>query len=632
MIHPWADSALPPPDLTVSEWAERYAVLTAESSSEPGKWRAIPYQVAMMDACCHERVERVTILKSARVGYTKVIGHLIGYHIHQDPCSILVVQPTIDDAEGWSKEELMPTIEQTDVLRSLVAPARAKDSGNTILRKRYPGGILHIVGANSARGFRRITVRLVLFDEIDGYPPSAGSEGDQEKLGEKRAETAWNRKIIKGSTPTEAGISRIGRSWRESSQGHYVLTCPHCRGFHIRRFSQPDKPVIIRGVPMPVSHLDFASSSWVCPSCGVLIDHGHHRAMIENGYWYGEHWDWHPGRGFSFLPAFDGHIGMHIWAGYSYSPNSTPIKLIREFRSVKDDPEQLKTFVNTVLGEEWVEKGEQLDSDHLQARAEHYPSEVPDGVAVLTAGVDVQQDRIEIEIVGWGAGEESWSIGYEVLVGDPAQDDVWVELMNLWQHGAWARSDASTMRLSALCVDSGYLPKRAYAFVVKAKSAHVYATKGRAGAYPVIEQRSARQRRAAKRTKGGVSPEMIGVDEGKLILQRRLKITSPGPGYCHFPHDRDAEWYRQLTGEKLVTRYPRGGRPVREWIQVAHAVEALDCRVLAYAALLLSGARLDQPSPRINPNSPDAQKPLTTPRQSTESSFIRPRGSLWIRR
>jgi phage terminase large subunit GpA-like protein len=592
---PCFDAALPPPDLSVSEWAERYAVLTAESSSEPGRWKAIPYQTAMMDACSHPSVERLTVMKSARIGYTKVLGHLIGYHVHQDPCSILVVQPTLDDAEGWSKEELQPVIEQTDVLRALIAPPRARDSGNTILRKKYPGGILHIVGANSARGFRRITVRLVLFDEIDGYPQSAGNEGDQEKLGEMRAATAWNRKVIKGSTPTEAGFSRIERAWNESSQGHYILNCPHCHAEHVRRLLRPKKQLVIRGEVVPAAHLDLDISCWRCPACEQPIDHSHHRDMIEGGRWLGEHWAWRPDQGFSFEPGFDGHVGMHIWAGYGYAPNSTPAKLAKEYLSVKDDPDRLKTFTNTVLGEPWEEPGEQVDADILMARRERFGAEVPEGVVALTAGADVQGDRIEIEVVGWGRGQESWAVDYQVLVGDPVQAEVWAELSELWSNGTWTRADGTSLRLSGLCVDAGYLPRRVYEFVRGAKDDRVWPIKGRAGAYPVIEDRTIRERRRAKRRKLGAAPELIGVDEAKAIIMRRLRvITKPGPGYAHFPHDRTDEWFYQLTGERMVTRYPRHGRPVREWVKMYTAVEALDCRVYAYAALLLSRVDLER--------------------------------------
>lgn len=608
LIHPWADAALPPPDLLASGWAAEYAVLAAGSSSEPGRWVSIPYQIAMMDACCHPEIERVTIMKSARVGYTKVIGNLIGYHIHQDPCSILVVQPTIDDAKGWSKEEFMQTVEQTEVLRELVAPSKTRSSESTILQKHYPGGILHVVGANSARGFRRITVRLVLFDEIDGYPPSAGNEGDQEKLGEMRSETAWNRKIVKGSTPTEEGISRIGRSWRESSQGHYVLHCPQCGGEHIRRFFKPEKAIKIRGSDIPVAHLELASACWVCPHCDERISHRHHRHMIEGGYWLGDDWEWRPGVGFTLLPTFAGHIGMHIWAGYGYSPNSTPAKLAAEYLSVKDDEDRFKTFVNTRLGEEWREPGEQLDHELLKARAEPFASEVPDGVIALTAGVDVQQDRIELEVVGWGVGEESWSIDYQVLVGNTVDQPVWDELEEVWKNYTWGG-----MRLTAMGVDSGYLPKRVYSFIQQINNIRVYPLKGRAGSYPIIEHRLIRDRKRARRKKAGAAPEMIGVDEAKTIIMRRLKLSRPGPGYCHVPDDRDEEWFRQITAERQVIRYPRKGAPIKEWINLQSRNEALDCRIYAYAALLLSGVNLEKKKEQANQKKP--VKSANTPRR-----------------
>lgn len=606
-------------------------MLPAESSSEPGKWTSIPYQIAIMDACCHPRISRITWKKSKRVGYTKSIGNVIGYRIHQDPCSILVVQPTLDDAEGWSKEEFAPTIEQTPVLAALVAPPRSRDSGNTILRKRYTGGILHVVGANSARGFRRITVELVVMDEIDAYPPSAGNEGDQEKLAEGRSETAWNRKIIKGSTPTEEGLSRIGRSWSESSQGHYLLACPHCGGEHIRRFAQPEKPIESRGEALPVSYLDQAAAMWVCPHCSARIDQSHHRRMIEGGYWRGEDWEWRAGLGFTFLPGFTGHVGFHIWAGYSYSPNSTPAHLIAEYLEAKDDTERAKTFTNTVLGEEWSEPGEQTDAAALMRRAEVYPAEVPPGVVALTCGVDVQGDRLELEVVGWGAGEESWSIDYQVLVGDPTQDDVWEELTEIWERGAWERADGSTLRLAGMCVDSGYLPRRVYRFVQNTRSERVWPIKGRNGAYPAIENKTIRDRHRARRKRSGAAPEMLGVDELKMILTRRLKIAAPGPGYCHFPDDRPEEWYRQLTGEKMIIRYPRGGQPVRIFHRTYHAVEALDCRGYAHAALMLSGIDVDREAKQTARAVVAASRDVATP--PAQRPPVRPaRGGGWVGR
>ena len=218
----------PPKKLSLSEWADEYAYLSAESSAEGGRWHTLPYQKAMMDAITDPKIEQVTVMKSARVGYSKILNHIIAYHIHQDPCGIMVVQPTIEDAAGYSKEEIAPMIRDTKVLTNLVSDAKTRDSNNTILQKQFPGGVLSLVGANSARGFRRVSRRIVLFDETDGYPASAGTEGDQIKLGIARTQYFWNRKIVAGSTPTIKDFSRIERLFEQSDQRRYYVPCPHC--------------------------------------------------------------------------------------------------------------------------------------------------------------------------------------------------------------------------------------------------------------------------------------------------------------------------------------------------------------------------------------------------------------------
>jgi len=582
----------PPPTLTVSEWADQYGVLSAESSAEPGPWRTYPYQKAMMDAFCAPEVERVVTLKSARIGWTKILGHVIGYHIHLDPCSMLIVQPTIDDAEGWSKEELTTAIEDTPVLLERVGDQKSRATGNTINKKHYPGGILHVIGANSPRGFRRITVRLTLFDEVDGYPPTAGTEGDQIKLGEKRTETFWNRKIGIGSTPTEKDFSRIEKAFERSSKGHFMLRCPECGGEHIRLFRQPEDPIVIRERKIPVSHLHWEdgkpeTAAWVCPDCGSLIDHSNHRRMMQAGYWLGEHWEWRQETGFTFLPGFAGDIGFRIWAGYSYSPNSTPAKLVKEFLAVKEDPEELKTYVNTVLGETYEERGEKVSGHTLLDRCEPYEDEVPDGV-ILTMGCDVQADRIEAEIVAWSPTLESWSIDYQILPGETTQDQVWDDLLELTK-ARYRHANGMDIGISSVCVDSGYLPEKVYDFCRRA-GMHCYPTKGVTGqGRPVVEPLVDRRKRLRKtRAKKGVRPELVGVDEGKSVIQRQLKVAVPGPGYCHFPEGRDEEYFLQLTAEKLVVRYKKG-RPFKEWVATRPRNEALDNRVLAYAALLLAG-------------------------------------------
>lgn len=536
-------------------------------------------------------VEQTTMMKSARVGYTKIIGHVVGYYIHQDPCSILIVQPTIGDAEDYSKEEIQPMINETDVLLDRVGDPKSRTSGNTISKKAYPGGRLHIVGANAPRGFRRITVRIVLFDETDGYPPSAGQEGDQIELGTTRTETFWNRKIGLGSTPTTLGASRITDNWERSDQGYFMLACPHCAGEHIRLFREPENPVMLRGEKIPISVMtwvndDPKTAAWVCPDCSGLIDYSYHRRMCDAGRWFGETWEWTRADGFTFESGFTGHIGFRIWAGYSYSPNSTPPKIVKKFLKAKGDDELLKTFVNTVLGEAWEEKGEAANEYSLMDRREVFAAEVPAGALVLSVGADIQLDRIELEVVGWSENQESWSVDYIVLPGAPTQPEVWEDLAEALRT-SYLHESGARLKISAVCIDSGYMAKAVYDFVLKFRAQYVFATKGMAGAgKPIVESMTERARRIAKRKSKKARPEIIGTDEAKTVLMRRLKLAIPGAGYCHFPVGRDEEYFKQLTAEQLITRYKKG-RPVNEWRQIRPRNEAIDCRVGAHAALLM---------------------------------------------
>jgi len=567
--------AAPPPSLTISQWADIERRLSSEASSEPGAWRTsrTPYLREIMDSVCNRDIHTVVVMSSAQVGKTEVLLNIIGYYVHYDPSPILMIQPSLDLAEAVSKDRIAPMIRDTPALKSRFAETKSRDSGSTLLHKKFLGGHLSLAGANSPSGLSSRPIRIVLFDEVDRYPPSAGTEGDPVALAKKRTATFWNRKTVMVSTPTIKGFSRIESAYLESDQRRYFVKCPHCLHPHALEWDN--------------IKYDTADVVMICPSCGNEICESEKPAMLRNGEWVSG-------------SEINGVAGFHL--NELYSPWRSWKDVVSDYNVMKSDPERYKAWVNTSLGIPYEEPGEQLDSDHLIARAERYHAEVPDGVVCLTAGVDLQQDRLEIEIVGWGAGEESWSIDYQVIVGDPVQDDVWADLFDIWQSSRWSRADGTSLGLSAMCVDSGFLPKRVYKFVANARADHVYPVKGRAGAYPVIEQKTARDRRRAKRKKAGAAPELIGVDEAKSIIIGRLRmIHTHGPGYCHFPVDRDREWYDQITAEKLVTRYQRGARPAREWIKTRPRNEALDCRVYAYAALLLSGAVLtagtaDQPT------------------------------------
>lgn len=540
----------PPPPLTLSQWAEKYAILSPETSAEPGRWRPYPYQVGMMDAFTDPSVERVTIMKSSRVGYTRMIDHAIGYGIHHDPAPMLIVQPTIEDAEDYSRDELEPMFRDTPVLTPLVADAKARTSDNTIKRKRFPGGQIILIGANAARGFRRITVKRVFFDEVDGYPvKGAGVEGDQIALGSRRTETYDDRLIVLGSTPTIKGFSRIEISFGQSDRRFYFVPCPSCNVM---------QTLLWENMKWPEGRPDLCK--YECPECKERIGHEYKRWMVERGEWRA-------------TEPFRGHAGFHIWAAYSYSPNATWPKLAEESEEAKKLPNTHKVFINQVLGQSHEDDGEHPEEGSLLARRERWEGR-PDAVLFHTVGVDVQDSRLEIELVGWGVDEESWSLDYKVLWGDPGDGKIWAELDQY----------LLDKKAAATCIDSGgHHTQTVYKFAAARFKRRVYAIKGQAGSGRPVWPRF------VTRVKDGGKLFVIGVDSAKDIVYSRLKLQTQGPGYCHFPYDRQDDWYSGLTCETVVTKYSKGF-PVREYRRrPGLRNEPLDCRVYAYAALASFG-------------------------------------------
>jgi len=530
-----------------------------------------------MDAITDPSVERVTVMKAARVGYTKIINNTIAYYVAEDPCPILVVQPTVNDAQDYSKEEIASMIADTPILRELFPSPKAKDSGNTIEKKVFPGGSLRLIGANSATGFRRISIRVLIFDETDGYPPTAGSEGDQIKLGEQR--TLWfpDRKIIAGSTPTEKGNSKIEKLFAKSDQRYYFVPCPHCEKFQVLKFSDTQYSGEIS------SSIKYAFMSWdkdadgkplpetahfTCCHCGCVIEEKDKRWMLDRGEWRA-------------TKPFTGHAGFHIWAAYSVSPNATWAQLVSEFLDCKNNPEELQTFVNTVLGEVWEEQGEKVSEHVLLSRREEYAAEVPAGALVLTAAVDVQGDRLEMEVVGWGMYEESWGIARKVIYGDPTQQQVWEELdkelLRTYRH-----ESGTDLTISAVGIDTRYQTDYVYSFVRPRMSRRIYALMGvgRPG-YPIA---GSPQQKKTGRNRRPVPIWLVGTFQAKGLIYSRLKVTNPGAGYCHFPMWYDEEYFAQVTAEKMVTRYKKGFAH-KEWVQIRSRNEALDIRVYNLAVL-----------------------------------------------
>lgn len=555
--------------MSLHVWAESHGHLSAESSADVGKWKSLPYQVGIMEAISDERYEGVVVKKSARVGYTKILNHAIGYFIEHKPSSILLVQPTIEDAEGYSKEELAPYLRDVEVLRDLVSDAKAKDGTNSILHKLFPNGVLSIIGANSPRGFRRISRRVILLDEVSGFPKSAGSEGSPVKLAIRRGEYYADRKVVAGSTPTLTGECQITELFEETDQRYYFIPCPHCGHKQYLKFQNlkwPDEE------PM--------AAYFECEAKKCKIEHKDKRDLVELGEWIA-----------TAETKKARWVGFHIWAAYSYSPNSTWGHIACEWLEAKrQGPEALQTFVNTVMGETYDENfAERNNAKDLMARAESYSlGTAPEKVLFCTAGVDVQDNRLAIKIVGWGHDDESWVINYMEIHGNPGEAAVWKSLDALLDAPV-IHSKYKDLKVRAAAVDSGgHFTHEVYQYTRERKHKMYVAIKGASQrAKPAIGKPTSVDvnYRTGKTLKRGAQLYPVGTDTIKASIYSRLKVVEPGAKYVHFSHELTEDYYKGLQSERKIVKIKRGMK-VTEWVKVSsHARnEPWDCFVYAFAA------------------------------------------------
>lgn len=564
----------PPPKLTVSQWADQHRKLSPESSAEPGQWitARAEYQRGIMDAVNDPTVETIVVMSSAQIGKTEAIGNIVGYYIDQDPAPMLLVQPTLDMAQAWSKDRLAPMLRDSPRLESKVKDVRSREAGNTILHKTFPGGHITMAGANSAASLASRPVRIVLCDEVDRYPVSAGTEGDPVNLAFKRSTTFWNRKRILVSTPTIKGLSRIESAYEASDQRKFYVPCPSCQVRQSLKWAQlkwpKDRPEAVR---------------YLCEACGIELDEADKLYMLKHGIWQAE-------------GEFRGTAGF--WLSELYSPWVPWAKMVANFLDVKGKLDQFRTFVNTSWGETWEERGEKIEHSQLYEQREAYQAQVPDGVLVLTAAVDVQDDRIEAECVGWGAGEESWSIDYQRWYGSPAQATTWQQVDD-WLSQLWTHANGLAMRIQCATIDTGgHYTKEAYAFVKPRQVRRVYAIKGaNQHGHPLVKPSN---------RVGGVRLFLVGVDTAKDTLFSRLKLEAHGPGYCHFPRTEayGDEYFQQLTAEEKRQKFERGVLVGYAYKKVRSRNEALDLKVYNMAALAILNPNLPKIAERMQPSAP----------------------------
>jgi phage terminase large subunit GpA-like protein len=571
----------PPPRLTVSEWADEYRRLSPESSAEPGRWRTdrAPYQRGIMDALADPTVREVVVMKSAQVGWTEILGNVVAYHIDRDPSPILVIQPTLEMAEAWSKDRLAPMVRDTPALKGKIADAKSRTAGNTLLHKTFPGGHITIAGANSPAGLASRPIRIVLCDEVDRYPPSAGTEGDPISLARKRSTTFWNRKILLGSTPTVKGSSRIEVAFDGSDKRYFLVPCPHC---------QTEDRLQWDNVKWPENAPKDAF--YACSHCGGVIDDAAKVRMLQSGRWQA-------------TSTSNGVAGFHI--SELYSPWVRFGDTAAAFVEAKRSPETLQTWVNTSLGETWVERGEAPTHERVMGlRRDYQMRDVPDAVMTLTAGVDVQKNRLIYVVRGWARAMSSWLVDFGELWGDTDQPDVWGTLGEL----LGAEFGGKPIRL--MLIDSGFRPDMVYAFC--RSHAHCRPSKGYESLSAPVRMSKVDVTIRGQVIKHGAALWRVDTGYFKSLIHGRIDWPEDQPGAWHLPSDVPDDYARQLVAESKITL--PNGKSV--WKRHDRENHALDCEVYASAAAKILGIdRLRPPTstPTEERKLPAGEKPSFSP-------------------
>lgn len=572
----------PVPLLTVTEWADTYRMLSSASASEPGKFRTVrvPYIEEIANHLGKTSdVWKIVVMKGAQLGLTELGNNWVGYIMHLNPGPVIMVMPTDSAVKKNSRTRIKPMIESTPALRERIKPAGSKEAGNTVNEKEFPGGVLIMIGANSPTGLRSTPAGNIFLDEVDGYPDSAGDEGSPIDLAEARASTFSNKKIFVISTPTIEGESVIAAEFLEGDQRYYNVPCVHCNELFVLKFEYLSWD---EGKPETVK--------MYCPSCSAGNEERHKTFMLakENGA------VWIP----TATPSDPLIRSYHISGLYSPAGWLSWEQIVRKYLKIKGDVNKEKTFINTVLGETYKIKGDSPDYDNLYNRREEYPiGIVPAGVYFITMGVDVQQDRLECGVVGWGIGRESWDIEYKIIPGDTSKPDVWNQLREL-VNNHYDCEDGTIMPIRLTCVDSGFNTKKVYDFCTSMGYDRVIPVKGDdkldimvSAPKTVNLSKGGKKIGSAKVWRVGVSlikSELYGFLKLKAIRHEDESETYP-EGYCHFPQYSES-YFKMLTAEELRQVENKQTKKISyQWVKKYDRNEALDIRVYARAASYIVG-------------------------------------------
>jgi phage terminase large subunit GpA-like protein len=612
----------PKPKLTGSEWANRHFYLSPENSAEPGKysWERMPWQKEMLDIACGEEYRDVVFLTSARVGKTVTMMATTGYYMHQSPSPILWLLPTETIAKQFSTNDMDPMIRDTPALRSLVNDKFTREGGNNLLSKRYVGGTMTMVGGQNSSGLHGKTVRVLLADEIDRYPESAGKDGDVLDLAAIRTTTFQHKaKRIYSSTPTITDISAIERKFKESDQRYFHVPCPECKVRQVLVWEQLHYKT------------DPTNPTYICKHCNYGISESEKYQMLLQGEWIRHNVD-------SKVAGF--------FINALYSVNMSWAELVAEWTSIGKNRHKLQVFMNSRLAKTFQLVEEYIGANKLAERLEQYNAEVPtktencNGVGVLTCGVDIQTNRIEAYVWGYGKNDEAFLIDFRLFEGDTNKNAVFDELTRFLLFERYKTLTGAEIGIRGIAIDSGFNSERVARYVRDLKANDpanrtIMAIKGDANYTSGILERQ------AKMYKSGQVYFRIGVNPAKDHIATLINNPEVGENYIHLPiyfprrfdQDRylDKETLYQLTAEKKVYEY-KGAKRVGSWKQMRDRNEALDCLVYSYAALLALGpevfSKLDDLAKKVADLEPvEEVSPVELqeqPPQSTHLPQVRP--------
>ena len=623
----------PPADLTVSQWAERNRRLSAEASAETGAWRndRTPYLVEIMDTFTDPKVRRTVMVAASQVGKSEFELNCIGYIIDEDPGSILFIHPTEGDAREFSKLRVAPMIRDCAVLRKKVADPKNRDSTNTIKQKAYPGGILTMCGSTEAHALASKPIRYVIGDERDRWARSAGTEGDPWKLAMASQKTFYNAKALEVSTPTIKGASAIEESYAAGTMERWCSRCPHCGGYHEIKWSQIRFEYDVNTVAGKKTY-KVNEVKYVCPECGCIsseyaMKHAPAKWIADNPEAYEK------GCRSFWLNAF-----VSQWASWE--------SIVQEFLDAQGKPSELQVVYNTSFGELWEDRGDLMDEDGFLSRREEYgtlengdPVELPDGVLVLTCGVDTQDNRLEYEVKGYGHFSECWGIRKGIIMGRPDDPETWRHLDEVIDH-VYKFRDGIGLKISLTFVDEGgHFTQDVREQCANRIGKHVFCIKGVAGidkpyTSPPKQMKIIKDTPAGRKMVGTCWQYQIGVDAGKQMIFDNLKVENPGPRYCHFPKNDEygPKYFNGLLSETL--KYDTTKKQPWQWVKIPghERNEVLDITNYAHAAFKSLSVNLDQVErkllaargktvPELQSTTTTTTKPLPKPKKTRRRMY-----------